>query len=58
MLKHLKEAKRDLNLNVKVNREQMDQMVKLAKKYADGSLSAWVRYAACKHVPPKAELKE
>ncbi len=40
-------------LNLKVSGKDRKVLTFMAKKHAGGNLSAWLRYAGSKYVPPK-----
>lgn len=42
--------------NVKVSDEEQAMIEKKAKQFTKGNVSAWIRYAATKHIPTKREL--
>lgn len=40
-------------LNLKVDGKDRKKLLEMADKYANGNVSAWLRYAGSNHVPPK-----
>ena len=55
MIKEINISKRKC-LTIKATRLEKAQMQKQADKYANGNLSAWVRYAALNYIPTAQEL--
>lgn len=51
MLKELEKEKRNVNINVKLTKEERELIQKQADKYAGGSVSAWIRYATINFEP-------
>jgi hypothetical protein len=43
-------------INLKVLKADMELIVNRAKKYADGNVSMWLRYAGSNHIPKKKDL--
>lgn len=42
-------------VNVKMSRADRKRLTTLARKYAKGNLSAWVRHAGSRYVPKRGE---
>jgi len=41
--------------NFKAEDEAIEMLMKKARRYANGNLSAWIRHAGTKYVPKKGE---
>jgi len=53
----LKDSGKDLTLlNLKISSKDRRRLVAMAKKYAGGNLSAWLRFAGAHYVPPKSVI--
>lgn len=42
-------------VNVKMTEAWHDRLVKIARRHADGNLSAWLRHAGSRYTPKKGE---
>ena len=59
MLKKLK-IKKDSNkvlVNFRVTKGELEEIKALAKKYAGGNLTAWLKYTAINYKPKKSEVE-
>ena len=58
-LKAISPRKRILNktITLHIKEEDLEKIKALADKYAQGNLSAWIRYAAVNHTPKKSDLE-
>lgn len=45
--------KKQTIINFRITKEEEQKLLKLAHKYTEGNLSAWIRYAGLHHVPKK-----
>ena len=59
MLKKIKNKKESekTNVNFRVTKDELDKIKKLAKKYAGGNLTAWLKYTAINYKPKKSEIE-
>ena len=59
MLKKIKNKRESekTNVNFRATKDELDKIKKLAKKYAGGNLTAWLKYTAINYKPKKSELE-
>ena len=59
MLKKLKIKKESSKVlvNFRVTKDELEEIKSLAKKYAGGNMTAWLKYTAINYKPKKSEVE-
>lgn len=52
----IKPIRKDSSITIKIPAHEKEQIQKKADLYAQGNMSAWLRYVALNHKPKKNEL--
>lgn len=55
-LKEIQEKKKEVMVQIRMSVPEYDRAMILAKRYAEGNLSAWIRFAATKTEPQAKDL--